>query len=234
VEINVDPGRDGAPVEVAGRGVSLRFRAAGDRATRALIYGLRQVEFRGRSDYLLSNRAGLHPAEDQFDESSYQFCCSVGDDVVAACRYSPPLDGAWEAGRLAPLPHFVREAPTPPLQISRVVVRSDLRRALITEVMLCLACRWLLEHTAHSWYFALCLPRLASYYEHFGAEIAAGEDVTLPARNHERYRYVHGLLERSDRVITDYLATSGNGAWTLPARPLAATDLSTTTSPGVR
>jgi len=228
-----DPSGVSVPVAVTGLDYSLTFRTAGDRATRARIYGLRQVEFKSRNDYLLSNRAGLHPAEDEFDAGSFQFCCSVGEDVVASCRFSPPLNGTWEAGRLCPLPSFVREAHTPPLQIGRVAVRGDLRRAQITEVMLCMACRWLMEHTPFTWYFALCLPRLAQYYEHFGAEIVAGEDVILPARDNGRYQFVQGGLERSERVITSYLTAQGKGVWTLPAqRAREATDLTTSTRPG--
>jgi predicted GNAT family N-acyltransferase len=186
---------------------------------RASIYNLRQRVFKARSEYLFGSRRGMHPAEDEFDAHSFHFCCSVEEDVVAACRWSPPVDGAWEATRIAELPRTLRNEPIPPLQIGRVVVRDDLRRLQITEVMLYMACRWLTEHTSHTSYFALCVPQLARFYEHFGARVVPGQDVVLPERNNQRYEFLLGTLERSTDVIGRYLAGCEEPAWTLPPFP---------------
>lgn len=212
-----DMHQDEPPVLVPGPGMTLAFRAGFDRESRIEVLDLREAVYRSRSDYLLRQRPGLHPAEDGLDADSYAFSCAIGGEVVAACRYTPPRDGRWEASDLCRIPDRIR-AQGSPLQISRVVVRPDVRRLSITELMLCLACRWLLERTRFDAYFALCLPALARHYEHFGARVLPGEDVRLPQRNDALYRFVHGSLERSERVLTEYLAGSAKAAWSLPAR----------------
>ncbi len=202
---------------IAGRRGSLIFQASPDRSTRARIFDLRRVGFEGRCEYLLGSRAGMHSAEDEHDAHSFHFCCRLGDDVVAACRYSPPVAGAWEADRLCKLPACLRTAADPPLQIGRVVVRPDLRGLLVTEVLLCMACRWLLGHTPFRWYFALCLPTLAQHYRHFGAEIIPGADVHLRERKGGRYQFVQGRLDGSIRAIEEHLTRHAPGGWTLPS-----------------
>ncbi|QDU67419.1 N-acyl amino acid synthase FeeM domain-containing protein [Engelhardtia mirabilis] len=205
-------------VPARGASAPLIFEARPSAARLLDIFTLRQTEYRAHSDYLLGNRAGRHPAEDDFDADAYQFCCTIGDEVVAACRYSPALDGRWEASGLCPLPAGIRDVGDSPLQISRVVVRADMRRRLITEVMLCLACRWLLEFTSHRSYFALCLPKLARYYEHFGAHAIEGGEVVLASRQGQLYHFVRGRMDTSDRVITEFLELHESNPWSLPVR----------------
>lgn len=211
-------------VTVPGRDRELVFQRCLEPALRERIFELRQAAFGPHGEYLLRSRPPLHPAEDAFDEGSFQFCCRAGGELVAACRFTPPLGGRWEASELAPLPSVLLEDGERRLQISRVVVREDLRGQQVTEVMLLLACRWLAAHTRFEHYFALCAPRLAAFYEHFGAESVPGPEIELASRAGNRYRWIHGhLVDSIDAIAAHLSAHPSASGWRLPHPVGAAT-----------
>lgn len=223
--------RDGSSSQQAivhGRGLTLRFYPAARPSERTRVYDLREAVYRGRCDYLLASRDGSHSAEDAHDPRSYLFACGLGEEpsgpVVAACRFTPGGPGLWEAGESWRLPAELEARSEELLQISRVVAREDIRRLEVTEVMMHLACRWLIENSPYRRYFALCLPRLARFYGHFGAELYPGSGVCLPERNSNRYQLIHGELEASASRIAEHLsqgrgAGEDGGAWRLPVQP---------------
>ncbi|MEM7305824.1 MAG: GNAT family N-acetyltransferase [Planctomycetota bacterium] len=189
----------------------LTVDAVSDRAGRERVYDLRAEVYREDSDYLLHAGNGQHPAQDRFDRDAFLFAAFTGGAPVATCRFTPPRAGRWEASEAGPVPAAVlgadRSDPAQLLQISRVVVHPDVRRLGVSEAILRDACRWLLAHTDFRSYFALCLPALAHFYEHFGAATVPGAEVRLAERGNKLYRFVHGTLAGSERVIDDYLAS---------------------------
>jgi len=204
----------GATLLVGGRTCRLTVEPVATRDGRQRVYDLREGVYRESSPYLLHSRAGLHPAQDEFDGRALQFGALLDGELVAACRWVPRSAGRWEAGRADELPlEWLGErlgeqlgAPDELLQISRVVVRSDVRGRKVTEVLLRDACRWLLAHTEFRAYFALCLPALARFYVHFGATPLEGWEVRLAERAGNRYRLVCGTLAGSARAIDDHLS----------------------------
>jgi len=210
----LDAERDSERVVVPGAALTVGFRRLARPAELAALYTLRQRVFRGRFDYLLANRRGMHPAEDRFDATAFHFGCDVDGELVAACRFAPAVPAAddgsgraacFEASELCAVPDELVRAPDRLLQVSRVVVRDDLRRCELSEVLLLYTCAWLARNTSYLGYFALCLPRLARFYEHFGAE-AVGEPVRIAAREGNEYRFVRGTLERSIASIHRHLS----------------------------
>ncbi|MBI1381211.1 MAG: hypothetical protein GC161_08990 [Planctomycetaceae bacterium] len=189
----VDPLRAVGPIDL---------RLCDSAADRAAIFGFRQTAWRGRSDYLFGNRRGRHPAEDEHDDDAFHFAAWLGSDVVAACRWCPSGPRGFEAEQLASLPPGALPARDTSLQISRLVVREDLRRTGVSEALLREGCRALLELTRYRGWFALAVPRLAAHYVSYGGVEVAGFEVELAARAGQRYRLVKGGMESSDVAIT--------------------------------
>lgn len=200
----------------------IELRLCDSAAERAAIFGFRQTAWRGRSDYLFGNRRGRHPAEDEHDDAAFHFAAWLGSDVVAACRWCPSGPRGFEAEQLASLPPGALPSRETSLQISRLVVREDLRRGGVSEALLREGCRALLELTRYRGWFALAVPRLAAHYVSYGGVEVAGFEVELAARAGQRYRLVKGGMETSDAAITHsldarppgttYQFTGGRGA----------------------
>jgi hypothetical protein len=219
-----DAAADEDLVRVRGRAGTLTFTACLDRHSRAEVFDLRQVVWRGSRDYLFGNRARMHPAEDEYDGNSLLFACHLEGQIVAACRWSPRGAGGFEAERLCALPRARLPAEHNLLQISRVVVREDQRRRQVSELLLLLSCRHLLSRTLYTDWFALCAPRLAEHYVHFGAEAVEGFEVALPERAGNVYRLVHGGVQRSiDRIGASLAALGEACPWSLPELASVAT-----------
>ncbi|HEY6561018.1 MAG TPA: hypothetical protein VI072_27270 [Polyangiaceae bacterium] len=102
------------------------------------------------------------------------------------------------------------------VEISRVVVNADLRGRQLSELMLYFVTIWLLENTRFERYDAVCVERLASFYEHFGARRLTTEAVELADRGAQRYFPVHGDLRSSADGLLPYLTSRG---WTLSHTP---------------
>lgn len=191
-----------------------------DRETYRSLLDLRQTVLEERSAYLLDASRLGHPAEDEFDERSHHFACTIDEQLVAACRFTPPAGEGWEASTLCPIPTALTNEAETLLQISRVVVRRDLRNMALTEVLLGMACRWLLSNTRFDAYFALCRPPLVRHYEHFGAVLLEGQDVIVPKRGRCRYSFVRGTLTGSESAIGDFLESRPQHPWRLvPIEP---------------
>ena len=207
---------DGAEVRVPGLAGELVFVPCLEARSRAEVFGLRQSIWATERRYLLANRAGLHPAEDPFDAEALHFACRLDGELVAACRWSPRGTLGFEAEHACALPAGTLAEPARLLQISRVVVREDLRRRQVSELLLLLCCRHLLAHTAYERWFALCAPRLAQHYVRFGAEELPGFEVQLARREGNVYRLVRGGVASSIERIGRSLAELGSACpWNL-------------------
>ncbi|MCK6445125.1 MAG: hypothetical protein L6Q99_01925 [Planctomycetes bacterium] len=183
----------------------LEFRVVADQDERREAFDLRARVFERCSDYLIDAHPGLHSAEDPHDAVAHQFLCRLGGEAIAAARFGPALAGRFEAEELARLPSALAEMREETFQVSRVVVREDVRKRQVSEAMLQLACRWLSEHTPIRHYFALCLPRLAQFYEHFGAEWVTREPFVVPARRGNSYVWIRGEHAHTAATIRAYL-----------------------------
>jgi predicted GNAT family N-acyltransferase len=192
----------------------LVFRAELDPSELRDALDLRRVVFQDRGDYLIDAHPGLHPAEDPHDAVAHHFACSLDGATIAAARFSPALDGRFEAESLAPLPGVLDETRDDFFQVSRVVVREDFRKRHVTEALLYLACRWMTEHLPRRSYFALCLPPLARFYEHFGAEIVVREPIVVPERHGHEYLFIRGELAHTAATTRNYIAKVADG-WDL-------------------
>lgn len=210
----------------------LVFRAELDLRELRDALDLRRVVFQDRGDYLIGAHPGLHSAEDPHDAVAHHFSCSLDGETIAAARFSPDLEGRFEAEELAPLPGALDETRDAFFQVSRVVVREDFRKRHVTEVMLHLACRWMAEHASRRHYFALCLPGLARFYEHFGAEIVVRDPIVAPSRRGHSYLWIRGELAHTAATTRNYLATIAS-AWDL-ARCRLGDPSNTKPTPGVR
>lgn len=183
----------------------LEFRVVSDVHERAEAFDLRARVFERCSDYLIDAHPGLHSAEDPHDAVAHQFLCRLDGEAVAAARFAPALGGRFEAEELGRLPSALDEVRADAFQVSRVVVREDVRKRQVSEAMLQLACRWLADHTPVRHYFALCLPRLAQFYEHFGAEWVTREPFVVPARRGNSYVWIRGEHAHTADTIRAYL-----------------------------
>lgn len=197
---------------VPGSRGELVFRAELGADERRAAFDLRAAAFQKRSDYLIGAHPGRHPAEDPHDACGHQFLCLLRDEPVAAVRFGSALHGRFEAEELAPLPNSLAEMRDALFQGSRMVVREDQRKNQVSETIFHLACRWLSEHTPIRWYFGLCLPKLAQFYEHFGAQTLSRQPIVVPQRNGQEYLWVRGELAHSAETVRHYLA-SIPGAW---------------------
>lgn len=207
---------NGVEVRVRGPAGELVFAPCLERRSRAEVFGLRQSIWAAERRYLLASHAGLHPAEDPFDADALHFACRLNGDVVAACRWSPRGTQGFEAEHACALPPGTLAEPERLLQVSRVVVREDLRRRQVSELLLLLCCRHLRAHTAYERWFALCAPRLAQHYVRFGAEELPGFEVRLAQREGNAYRLVRGGVASSIERIGRSLAELGPACpWTL-------------------
>jgi predicted GNAT family N-acyltransferase len=208
----------GEPLHLRGAAGALTLEPCGGAAARGALFAFRQAAWRGRADYLLGNRAGRHPAEDEYDDGAHHFVCSLDGALVAACRWCPSGAQGFEAERLAVLPPGSLEPRDHSLQISRLVVREDLRRMQLSELLLWFACRALLAQGSYREWFALAVPRLAEHYVHFGGSAWPDFEVTLASRQGQRYRLVRGGIERSEQVLAAALrARAPGGPWELPS-----------------
>lgn len=213
-----------ADVRVRGLAGELVFAPCLERRSRAEVFGFRQSAWLAERRYLLANHAGLHPAEDPFDAEALHFACRLNGEVVAACRWSPRGALGFEAERACALPAETLAEPERLLQVSRVVVREDLRRRQVSELLLLLCCRHLLAHGTYERWFALCAPRLAQHYVRFGAQEVAGFEVQLAQRDGNVYRLVRGGLASSVERIGRSLAELG------PACPWMLDGIATTSA----
>lgn len=210
------PPVDAPPYRAHRHGLSLDFHPAATSSDRTEVFHLRETVYRGRNDYLLHPAEGRHPAEDRYDADSLLFCCRDGEEIVAACRFTPRLAGGWEAGEAGSLQVLPAVDPDRLVQVSRVVVHPRLRRLQVAEVMMCLSCRWMLEQSRFTSYFAVCLPPLVRFYRHFGVEVLSPQQVSLPGRGENRYFFVHGSFGRSLASLRQHLSRA---AWELPPDP---------------
>lgn len=208
------------PVVVGGPAAPLLWRSCTDAAALHAVFGLRQRVWMGKSDYLLSNHVGRHPAEDEHDASAFHCALFDGERAVAACRWTASGPRGFEAESACALPaESVRER-AELLQVSRVVVDEPLRRSLASGVLLREACRELLAHTAFRHWLALCVPRLAEHYVRFGGRELPGFEAVLQERHGNTYRVVRGTLDGSITAIDAMLVAGQPGTWTL--KPAAA------------
>lgn len=208
--------REGAPYRARRHGLALDFHPAATQADRFAVFHLRQTVYQGRNEYLLRPGEGRHPAEDRFDPDSQLFCCREGEEIVAACRFTPRIAGGWEVGESSALPVFPAVDPDRLLQVSRVVVHPRLRRLQVAEVMMYFSCCWMLQQSRFTAYFAVCLPPLVRFYRPFGVEVLSPQQVSLPGRGENRYFFVHGSFGRS---LGSLRQTLRRAAWELPPVP---------------
>lgn len=211
--------------------VHLEVRHASNPTELAQIFDFRQRAWRGHSDYLLGNRAGMHPAEDRHDALAFHFTAALGGELVAACRWCLPGERGFEAQELTALPSGCLEPRGAWLQISRLVVREDLRRQAVSELLLLHACLRLRALQAPARWFALAVPKLSEYYVRFGGSPLEGFEVTLEQRFGQRYRLVRGDLGSSIVAIAGLLKARGPEIpWRLEGL-LTAVDGSGSTAP---
>ncbi len=200
-----------------GRGLCVSFALASDEPSRARAFALREAAFRSHAAYLLGTRPGRHAAEDRWDDDAHVFLCAIDGDPVATCRWAPARDGRFEATELCDVPAELVGDPARALQVARVVVREDLRGRELSEVMVALSCRWLVEHTCCATYFALVLPPLARFYVHFGAAVHPRRTAAIAERGGNSYVVIGGTLADTERRTRAYLAEC---AWTLRAETI--------------
>jgi hypothetical protein len=201
------------------RGETYSVEPAETAAERALVYALREEQYRASQPYLLT-QGTAHPAADLYDDRSYVFACTRAGDVapVATCRFTVPLKGRFELDDLAT--GWARP-PVPAHQLvetSRVVVRKDCRATGLVEAMLLLAGTWMLEQTAFRYNFAVCARPLVRLYARLGMQLVGEDEIELLGRPRERgYVVIYGDMKTSQPGVLRRLV---DGGWDLASSPV--------------
>lgn len=171
------------------------------------IYALRQNIYQDKMSYLLSSESA-----DPLDMSSYIFYCRSGDRILASCRYTMQVNGEWESPEITALSSLVPVDQSHLLQVGRLLVTSEYRRQMLSEILVWAANNWLCQNTAYKSYFAICAPALVRFYRHFNAKSISNGKITLPERQSKTYRLIYGFFDSTVETLQSYITTRG---WSL-------------------
>jgi len=181
-----------------------------------LVFRQREKAYQDGQAYLLGR--GGHPdlAGDRHDHCAYTVICELDGEVVASCRWIPATDAEYPLSELYGAEVAARHPPAASVEISRVLVRPDLRGRGLSDVLLYNSSVWLAANTGFTHYYAVCIPKLAEFYRHMGAGLLSPRGAAIPGRGAREYLAVQGTLRGSSRALAEHLCGQG---WTLGAPP---------------
>ncbi len=171
------------------------------------IYSLRKRIYQDGMSYLSSY--------DSVDRSSYHFYCRSGEEILASCRYTRPVNGEWESPQISRLSSLLPLEKSKLLQVGRFIIAPEYRGQMISEVLSWACCTWLHRNTHYESLYAICSPILERFYLHFGGKSVANTEITIPERQNRNYRVIYGDFSTFTQTLDDYL-TARNWSFISP------------------